>query len=146
MERSANQISSFTKAQKQTVILICGLVTGMAFVDSTALNVSLPAIQKSLSATAADAFWVLEIYLLFLAALLMAGGALGDNWGRRRSLRLGVIAFAATSLACALAQDASQLILFRAAQGIGAALMIPASLAMINASFAPDERGVAIGS
>ena len=146
MTPNKTQISSFSKLQKQIVIVVCGLVTGMAFVDATALNVALPSIQKSLSATAADAFWVLEIYLLFLAALLMAGGALGDNWGRRRSLRLGVIAFAATSLACALAQDAGQLILFRAAQGIGAALMIPASLAMINASFAPEERGLAIGS
>ena len=144
--QSRTSLARFSKLQKQLVVLICGLVTGMAFVDATALNVALPAIQKSLSATAADAFWVLEIYLLFLAALLMAGGALGDNWGRRRSLRLGVIAFAATSLACAFAQDAGQLILFRAVQGVGAALMIPASLALINASFAPEERGLAIGS
>lgn len=140
------EIPEFSKTKKNLIIVICGLVTGMALVDATALNVSLPAIQKSLSTTAADTFWVLEIYLLFLAALLMAGGALGDHWGRRRSLRLGVVAFAVTSLACALAQDASQLILFRACQGIGAALMIPASLALINASFPPAERGLAIGS
>ena len=146
MSLETSSLSHFTVLQKRLVVIICGFVTGMAFVDATALNVALPAIQKSLSATAADAFWVLEIYLLFLAALLMVGGALGDNWGRRRSLRLGVVAFAATSLACAFAQDAGQLILFRAAQGIGAALMIPASLALINASFAPEERGIAIGS
>ena len=136
----------FSAAQKQLVVIICGLVTGMAFIDATALNVALPAIQLSLAANSADAFWVLEIYLLFLSALLLVGGALGDQWGRRRSLRFGVYAFALTSLACAAAQDAGQLIFFRAFQGIGAALMIPASLALINASFEPAERGLAIGS
>ena len=117
----------------------------MGFIDATALNVALPFIQSSLNASATDVHWVLEIYLLFLAALMMAGGALGDSMGRRKPLRWGVIAFGLTSLGCALSESAEMLIVFRAFQGISAALMIPATLALINASFPPENRGEAIG-
>ena len=135
----------YSAYQQRLVIIACALTTAMGFIDATALNVALPVIQTALSASTTDAHWVLEIYLLFLAALMMAGGALGDTFGRRRSMRWGIIAFAVTSLACGLAATPSQLIIARAAQGIAAALMVPASLALINASFAPSERGPAIG-
>ncbi|MGC6412370.1 MAG: MFS transporter [Candidatus Puniceispirillaceae bacterium] len=135
----------YSAYQQRLVIIACALTTAMGFIDATALNVALPVIQTALSASTTDAHWVLEIYLLFLAALMMAGGALGDTIGRRRSMRWGIVAFAVTSLACGLAVTPFQLILARAAQGIAAALMVPASLALINASFAPGERGPAIG-
>lgn len=137
--------SEFSDGQRLKVIIIAALVSAMGFIDATALNVALPFIQSSLSASATDIHWVLEIYLLFLAALMMAGGALGDTLGRRRPLRWGVILFALTSLACAVSPSAEWLIFFRAIQGISAALMIPASLALINAAFAPLQRGAAIG-
>ena len=136
--------ADFSDKHRQKVIIITALVSAIGFIDATALNVALPFIQESLNATATDIHWVLEIYLLFLAALLMAGGALGDTLGRRRPLRWGRL-FALTSLGCALSPSAEWLIFFRALQGISAALMIPASLALINAGFASEARGAAIG-
>ena len=116
--------SEFSNGQRLKVIIIAALVSAMGFIDATALNVALPFIQSSLQASATDIHWVLEIYLLFLAALMMAGGALGDTLGRRRPLRWGVILFALTSLACAVSPSAEWLIFFRAMQGISAALML----------------------
>ena len=138
-------MTAYSKSEQRLVVVITALVSGIGFIDTTALNVALPFIQKTLNASAADTYWVLEIYLLGLAALLMAGGALGDALGRRRPLYWGVVLFALTSLGCALSTSASALIFFRALQGISAALMVPASLALLNASFAPEERGPAIG-
>lgn len=138
-------MTAYSKSEQRLVVIITALVSGIGFIDTTALNVALPFIQKTLNASAADTYWVLEIYLLGLAALLMAGGALGDALGRRRPLYWGVVLFALTSLGCALSTSASALIFFRALQGISAALMVPASLALLNASFAPEERGPAIG-
>lgn len=138
-------MAHYSKSEQRLVVFITALVTGIGFIDTTALNVALPFIQRDLNASAADTYWVLEIYLLGLAALLMAGGALGDALGRRRPLYCGVALFAATSLGCALSTSASALIFFRALQGISAALMVPASLALLNASFAPEDRGAAIG-
>ena len=135
----------YSKQEQRLVVFITALVSGIGFIDTTALNVALPFIQQDLNASAADTYWVLEIYLLGLAALLMAGGALGDSLGRRRPLFWGIGFFALTSLGCALSSSAQALIFFRALQGISAALMVPASLALLNASFAPEERGPAIG-
>lgn len=138
-------IDDYAPSERRRVLIITALVSGIGFIDTTALNVALPFIQTDLKASAADVYWVIEVYLLGLAALLMAGGALGDALGRRRPLRWGVALFALTSLGCALSTTAFALIFFRALQGISAALMVPASLALINASFAPEERGPAIG-
>ncbi len=135
----------FSARHRQFVIIIAALVSAMGIIDATALNVALPFIQSSLNAPAADVHWVLEIYLLFLAALMMAGGALGDTLGRRRPLRWGIMAFALSSVGCALSVSAEILIFFRALQGIASALMLPASLALINAGFPPSERAAAIG-
>jgi EmrB/QacA subfamily drug resistance transporter len=118
----------------------------MAFMDGTVVNVALPAIQRNLGASAADAQWIIEAYALFLAALLLVGGALGDRFGRKRLFLLGVAIFVATSAACAAAQGTGQLIAARALQGIGAALLVPGSLALLGAGFAPGERGRAIGT
>jgi EmrB/QacA subfamily drug resistance transporter len=108
--------------------------------------VALPAIQNGLHATAFEAQWVVESYALFLAALLLVGGSLGDHFGRRRIFALGVGLFALASAACALADGVAWLILARAVQGIGGAMLVPGSLALISASFDPKERGHAIGT
>jgi EmrB/QacA subfamily drug resistance transporter len=117
----------------------------MAFIDGTVVNVALPALQKDLNASITDAQWVVEAYALLLAALLLVGGAAGDRYGRRRVFLLGVVLFAAASVGCGLAGSARELILARAAQGIGAALLVPGSLSIIGASFSERERGKAIG-
>ncbi len=136
---------TFSARHRIFVIIISAFVSSMGIIDATALNVALPFIQSSLNAPATDVHWVLEIYLLFLAALMMAGGALGDTLGRRRPLCWGIVAFALSSVGCALANSAETLIFFRALQGIASALMLPASLALINAGFPPSKRAAAIG-
>jgi EmrB/QacA subfamily drug resistance transporter len=118
----------------------------MAFIDTTVVNVAIPSIQTELKASAIDVLWVVESYGLFLSALILVGGSLGDLFGRRRIFAVGVAIFAAASIASGLAVDVRQLIIARAVQGIGAALLVPASLALISASFDERERGRAIGT
>ena len=118
----------------------------MVFIDGTVVNVALPALQTNLDATAVDVQWVVEAYALFLAALLLAGGSLGDHFGRRRVYATGVSLFALASVWCGLAPNIRQLIIARAAQGVGGALLVPGSLAIISASFTDEERGRAIGT
>ena len=118
----------------------------MAFIDGTVVNVALPAIQRDLGATVFEAQWVVESYALLLAALLLVGGSLGDQFGRRRVFAMGVALFGAASIACAASRDVQQLIAARAVQGIGAALLVPGSLALISAAFPERERGRAIGT
>ncbi len=118
----------------------------MAFIDGTVVNVALPALQSSLNATAVDLQWVIEAYSLLLSALLLVGGSLGDHYGRRRIFLIGVAFFACASAACGFAADIRQLIAARALQGLGAALLVPGSLAIISSSFSENERGRAIGT
>lgn len=118
----------------------------MAFIDSTALNVVLPSLQQDLNAKGTDLFWLLNAYLLMLAALVLVGGALGDKRGRKKVFLIGIMIFMAASAACGFAPDINFLIAFRAVQGLGGALMIPGSLSIISASFSAKERGKAIGT
>ena len=118
----------------------------MAFIDSTVVNVALPALQKAFNAGVADVQWVIESYLLLLAAFLLPGGSSGDVFGRRRIFLFGIGLFALASIACGLALTIWQLIVARAIQGFGAALLVPGSLAIISSSFAPEDRGRAIGT
>jgi EmrB/QacA subfamily drug resistance transporter len=118
----------------------------MAFIDGTVVNVALPALQTNLNATAVDVQWVIEAYSLLLSALLLVGGSLGDHYGRRRVFLTGVVLFALASAACGLAVNIHQLIAARAFQGLGAALLVPGSLAIISSSFSEDQRGRAIGT
>ena len=122
------------------------LASSMAFIDGTVVNVALPALQSSLNATAVDLQWVIEAYSLLLSALLLVGGSLGDHYGRRRIFLIGVALFAAASAACGFAGDIRQLVAARALQGLGAALLVPGSLAIISSSFSENERGRAIGT
>lgn len=117
----------------------------MAFISSTVVNVALPTLQRQLNATVSDVQWIVEAYALLLGALILVGGSLGDRFGRRRVFVLGVALFAIASVGCALSADINQLIWARGIQGIGGALLIPGSLAIISASFSAADRGRAIG-
>ena len=122
------------------------LGSSMAFIDGTVVNVALPALQAALHANIADVQWVVESYALFLASLLLIGGSLGDLYGRRKVFLVGVTLFSAASAWCGLAPNIEQLIVARGLQGIGGALLVPGSLALISAVFAEKERGRAIGT
>lgn len=122
------------------------LGSSMAFIDGTAVNVALPALQRDLGATVSDAQWVVEAYALLLAALILVGGSLGDHFGRRRVFCLGIGVFALASAWCGLSPGVGWLIAARALQGAGAALLVPGSLALLSASFPEEVRGRAIGT
>src|SRR5215211_1829253 len=122
------------------------LASSMAFIDGTVVNVALPFLQTSLNATAIGIQWVVEAYSLFLSALLLVGGSLGDLYGRRLIFNIGVVVFAIASAGCGLAANIEQLIIARSVQGIGGALLVPGSLALISSSFDEKERGKAIGT
>src|ERR671915_1437228 len=127
------------------VIAAASLGSGMAFLDSTVVNVALPAVQANLGVSAREAQWVYGAYALVLAALLLMGGSLGDRYGRRRVFVLGAAIFAAASVWCALSPGPGQLVAARAVQGAGGALLVPASLAIVGASFEGRQRTKAIG-
>jgi EmrB/QacA subfamily drug resistance transporter len=134
-------------AEARTWILAATIIgSSMAFIDSTVVNVALPAIQTSFHATVVDVQWVVESYGLFLGALILVGGSLGDLFGRRLMFVLGVAIFAAASLGCGVASNIHQLIIARSIQGVGAALLVPGSLAIISTSFDEKSRGQAIGT
>src|SRR5580692_9416554 len=122
------------------------LGSSMVFIDGTVVNVALPALQQALRTSLADVQWVVESYALFLAALLLVGGSLGDLYGRRKIFATGVALFSAASAWCGLAPNIRQLIVARGIQGIGGALMVPGSLALISTNFSERERGRAIGT
>jgi EmrB/QacA subfamily drug resistance transporter len=122
------------------------LGSSMAFIDGTAVNVALPALQSDLHATVVDVQWVIESYGLFLSALILVGGALGDSLGRRAMFLLGVAAFAVASAGCGFSMSVRSLLLWRSFQGIAAAFLVPGSLAIVSSSFAENTRGKAIGT
>lgn len=144
--RSRPASAPCSKAAGRWVLVATTLASSMAFIDSTVVNVALPALQTNLNATIVDVQWVIEAYSLLLAALLLVGGSLGDHYGRRRVFLIGVTLFAFASAWCGLAPDIYQLIVARAVQGLGAALLVPGSLAIISSSFPENERGRAIGT
>src|SRR5262249_56437611 len=119
--------------------------SSMTFVDATVVNVALPVLQADLHATITDVQWVIEAYALFLGALILVGGSLGDQFGRKRVFLGGVAVFTAASVLCGVATSTRLLIVARACQGIGAAFLVPGSLAIITATFDDAARGRAIG-
>jgi sugar phosphate permease len=139
--------NALCRTQSRAWVLAATILgSSMAFIDGTVVNVALPALQSSLQATVVDVQWVVESYGLFLSALLLIGGALGDSVGRRSIFLLGTGVFAAASVGCGLSSNISQLIVARCVQGIGAAFLVPSSLAIISASFDEKSRGQAIGT
>jgi EmrB/QacA subfamily drug resistance transporter len=138
--------SSNSQATGPIVLAATILGSSMAFIDGTVVNIALPALQNAFHASITDVQWVVESYALMLAALLLVGGALGDILGRRKVYVFGVAIFAAASGGCGLAQNIDMLICARSIQGIGAALLVPGSLALITAYFPEETRGQAIGT
>ena len=128
------------------VLVATILGSSMAFIDGTVVNVALPVLQTDLNATAAEVQWVVEAYSLFLAALILVGGSLGDHFGRKRIFTIGISLFTLASVLCGLAPNVTFLIIMRAIQGVGGALLVPGSLAIISASFDTKQRGQAIGT
>ena len=137
-----------TRATTESPWILAATILGssMAFIDGTVVNVALPALQSALHATLADVQWVVESYALFLAALLLLGGTLGDRYGRRKIFATGVVLFSLASASCGLAPNIRQLIVARAIQGVGGALLVPGSLALISANYSTQQRGRAIGT
>jgi EmrB/QacA subfamily drug resistance transporter len=144
--RSGGAGQPCAKSSERWILAATILGSSMAFVDTTVVNVALPALQANLNATVVDVQWVIEAYALLLTALLLVGGSMGDHYGRRRIFLIGVAIFSLASAWCGFAPSIGQLILARATQGIGAALLVPGSLAIISASFHAEQRGRAIGT
>ena len=140
------QTATATGTRMERWVLVASILgSSMAFIDGTVVNVALPTLQQAVGATAAEVQWVVESYALVMGALLLLGGALGDRVGRRRVFAIGTALFAGASVACALAPGIEWLILGRAVQGLGAAFLVPGSLALLGACIPPERRGQAIG-
>ena len=120
--------------------------SSLTFIDGTVVNVALPELRRQLRASPSELTWIVESYMLLLSSLILVGGALGDRWGRRRMFVAGTVLFALASLGCGLAGSAAHLVVARGVQGIGAALLVPGSLALISANFSKERRGRAIGT
>jgi EmrB/QacA subfamily drug resistance transporter len=143
--RDASRPARTRKSDPRWTLVACILASSLSFVDSSVLSVALPAIRSSYGAAAQQVQWVVNAYLLPLSALLLLGGAVGDHFGRRRLLLIGTSIFGLTSLTCALAPSIGILFLARGAQGVGAALLLPNSLALLNAVYSGEKRGRAVG-
>src|SRR5579864_6527441 len=128
------------------ILIATILGSSMAFIDSTVVNVALPALQATFHATVVDVQWVVESYGVFLGALILVGGSLGDAMGRRLIFVVGIAIFAIASALCGVASSVDLLIIARSVQGVGAALLVPGSLAIISTSFDEKSRGQAIGT
>lgn len=144
--KSGKSVATHSATSGRWILAATVLGSSMAFIDGTVVNVALPALQTNLRATVLDAQWVVESYSLLLAALLLVGGSLADRYGRRLVFIIGVGLFALASVWCGLAPQINQLIIARAVQGVGGALLVPGSLAIISASFDEQRRGQAIGT
>src|SRR5262249_49880580 len=134
-DRSGIAEHTATAAAKRGTLVATILASAMTFIDGTVVNVALPALQKGLDATITDVQWVIESYALFLGALILVGGARGDQLGRNRVSLAGVFGFPAASVVCGLAPSPLILVIGRALQGMGAAFLVPGSLAIITATF-----------
>jgi EmrB/QacA subfamily drug resistance transporter len=144
--RSANPGTRCSQTAERWILAATILGSSMAFIDSTVVNVALPALQANLHATVIGVQWVVESYGLFLGALILVGGSFGDMFGRRATFLIGVGVFAAASIACGFAANIQQLVIARSLQGIGAAFLVPGSLSIISANFDEATRGQAIGT
>jgi EmrB/QacA subfamily drug resistance transporter len=137
---------TFGSARGRWVVAVTVLGSGIAALDATVVNIALPTIGREFHAGITSLQWVITGYTLTLAAFLLVGGSLGDHFGRRRIYTLGIVWFALASAACGFAPNAVSLIVFRVLQGIGGALLTPGSLAILESSFVPEDRGRAIGA
>ena len=145
MESTAGAAPSVSSRVARWTLVASILGSSMAFIDGSVVNVALPSIQADLGGGLATQQWVVDAYLLTLGSLILVGGSLGDIFGESRVFAIGVASFAGASVLCAIAPDAPSLIVFRAVQGAAGAILTPASLAMITATFTGTARGNAIG-
>lgn len=143
--RSTASGAACAKRRQAWVLAACVLGSSMAFIDSSVVNVALPKMESELATTLSSMTWVINAYTLCMSALLLVGGAAADQVGRRRIFMIGISIFALASIGCGLAPSVELLIFARAIQGVGAALLIPCTLAIIGATFSEKERGAAIG-
>ena len=137
---------AFGEPRARWVLAATVLGSGLAFIDGTVVNVALPSIGESLDADVSGLQWTINAYTLTLASFILLGGSLGDRFGRRRVFVIGVVWFAVASLACGLAPNVQTLVAARAVQGVGGALLVPGSLAILQSSFRPQDRMRAIGA
>src|SRR5690606_22744250 len=137
---------AFASPQGRWVLAATVLGSGIAFLDSTVVNVALPHIGDDLDTGVGGLQWVLNGYLLAVSSLILLGGSLGDRFGRKRVFQIGIIVFALASLLCAVSLNAPMLVVSRIAQGVGGALLTPGSLAILEASFRREDRSRAIGA
>src|SRR5438132_3392242 len=137
--RSRPEAKDCDPATGRWVLAAAILGSSITFIDGTVVNVALPVMQRELGASVAEAQWIVESYALMLAALILVGGSLGDRLGRRRVFSAGVLIFAVASAWCGLAPDVAQLFVARGVQGVGAALLVPGSLALISSNFRKEE-------
>jgi MFS family permease len=144
--RSIPPAANCVARQKPWVLLATILASSITYIDESVVNIALPSIESNLATSVAVVQWLVNAYTLCLSALLLTGGVAADRFGRRKMFIIGIILFAAASLWCGFAPSVAQLILARAMQGVGAAILIPCSLALIGASFDEEERGKAIGT
>ena len=138
--------SGFDSATKFRTLVVTIIGAGLVFLDGSLVNIALPSIQRELGISTSMQQWVASAYLLTLSALLLVGGRLADIYGRRRVLRLGLVAYSALAALAALAPNGATLVIARGLQGVAGALLVPTTLAIINAVFPPEERGKAIGT
>jgi EmrB/QacA subfamily drug resistance transporter len=144
--RSVSASTPCSKRAAPWVLAATILGSSITFIDSTVVNVALPVLQRELGTDIVGAQWIVEAYSLMLSALILVGGSLGDRLGRKRVFSIGLLLFAIASAGCGLAQTTAQLITARVVQGVGAAMLVPGSLAIISASFSKENRGRAIGT
>lgn len=144
--RTSASTAPCSEKSRPWVLAATILGSSIAFIDSTAVNVALPTLQSDLHATVVDAQWVIESYGLFLSALILVGGALGDSLGRRVMFLFGVVAFAGASAGCGFSYSVRELLLWRSVQGIAAAFLVPGSLSIISSTYDENSRGKAIGT
>jgi EmrB/QacA subfamily drug resistance transporter len=131
--------------EKTVVLLTMCFALAMAMLDNTVVNIALPTIQRELNATVSDLQWIIDGYVLAFASLLLTGGILGDRYGRKKMFMTGLAVFTLASLGCGLSSSGGELIMFRALQGVGAALLMPGTLSILTVTFPPEERARAIG-
>lgn len=144
--RSQQEVVECLKSTGRWVLAASILGSSIGFIDGTVVNTALPVLQSELGASVGEAQWIVETYALMHASLILVGGSMGDRFGRKRVFVIGILLFAIASVFCGLAADVNQLIVARGVQGVGAALLVPGSLALISASFSKQQRGRAIGT
>ena len=146
MQAKANSVVAVTSLRGNLILAVTIIGAGMVYLDGTVVTVALPQIQRDFHASVSGLQWLIDIYILFLTIPILVAGSLSDRYGRRKLFNIGLVGFTLASAACGAAANMNQLILARIFQGISGAIMLPGSLAILNASFPPAVRGRNVGT